>query len=107
MGKPEAYVIGEDVIGADVDSESMSVADTRRENSRKPASNPGPELLSIVRMGDGDVHWIVVAVGPDRRTVSIAPLKQGSKVGMKHGVSVSELWPYYGQLEKSARRESA
>jgi hypothetical protein len=101
MGKPEAYKID-----GDTKSEPVNLDSMRRETSKK-ATIAGPELLSIVRIGNDDVHWIVVSVSVDRRSVSVAPLKQGAKVGMKHGVSVSELWPYYGQLEKSAQSATA
>jgi hypothetical protein len=102
MGNPRAYVID-----GDVDPVPISEDDSWRETSRRVVASPGPEILSIVRFGNSLAHWIVVSMSSDRLTASIAPLNQGGKVGMKHGVSVSRLWPYYGQLEKSARKESA
>jgi hypothetical protein len=96
MGNPRAYVIDGDVKAAPQEDELW------REPTRISAKSQGPEMLSIVRIGTGQAHWIVVSMSTDRRTVSIAPLNQGANVGMKHGVSVSKLWPYYGQEEASA-----
>jgi hypothetical protein len=106
MGKPEAYVIDGDVNSTLHGFDENSV-DNRREAPRRPSASRGPEVLSIVRVGDDDVHWIVVSMSADRRTASIAPLNQTGKVGMKHDVSLSKLWPYYGQADEAEQSESA
>jgi hypothetical protein len=93
MGNPRSYVI--EVLPERDD-------DNWRDNSRNSSRSRGPEMLSIVRIGDGQAHWIVVSMSADRKTVSIAPLNQGSNTGMKHGVSVDKLWPFYEQVAASA-----
>ena len=96
MGNSRAYVISEEITAVPQDE------DPWLERPRIAPRSQGPEMLSIVRVGSTKTQWIVVSISTDRRTVSIAPLNQGASVGMKHGISVTKLWPYYGQVDVSA-----